>query len=86
MEGLPSGRALLSHYRIDQHFSNAYTLWKKMGSPQNPTAEQVAALQKAGQLQLYTSPEWIKIEQGKAVVKMELPRQGISLVELSVVN
>jgi xylan 1,4-beta-xylosidase len=33
-------RVLLRHYRIDQEHSNAYTAWKSMGSPQNPSAEQ----------------------------------------------
>ena len=33
-------RVLLQHYRIDDHHSNAYTVWKEMGSPQesNPGA------------------------------------------------
>ena len=30
-------RVLLQHYRIDDQHSNAYTVWKEMGSPQNPT-------------------------------------------------
>lgn len=83
LTGIPAGKALLSHFRIDQQYSNSYTLWKKMGSPQNPAPEQVAELEKAGQLQLFTSPEWIKIADGKAVIRMALPRQGVSLLKLS---
>jgi xylan 1,4-beta-xylosidase len=83
LTGIPVGKALLTHYRIDQQYSNSYTLWKKMGSPQNPTPGQVAELEKAGQLQLFTSPEWIKIADGKAVIRMALPRQGVSLLQLS---
>ena len=49
-------RVLLQHYRIDDHYSNAYTAWKEMGSPQEPTPEQYARLQAAGQLQLLDSP------------------------------
>ncbi len=82
MKGIPAEKVLLNHYRIDQEHSNSYTFWKKMGSPQNPTKEQIAELEKAGQLQLYTSPEWLKIEDGKANLKMDLPRQGISLFQL----
>jgi xylan 1,4-beta-xylosidase len=52
LKGIPSQKALLSHYRIDQEHSNSYVAWKKMGSPQNPSTEQIAALEKAGQLQL----------------------------------
>jgi xylan 1,4-beta-xylosidase len=65
MEGIPVEKALLSHYRINQEFSNSYTLWKEMGSPQNPTASQIDELEKAGQLHLYSSPEWIDIKGGK---------------------
>ena len=31
-------RVRLTHYRIDDTHSNAYTVWKAMGSPQNPSA------------------------------------------------
>ena len=39
---------LLKHYRIDERHSNAYTAWKELGSPQNPTPEQMARLEAAG--------------------------------------
>lgn len=81
LDGIPAGKVLMNHYRIDQEFSNSYTVWKKMGSPQNPTPEQVAELEKAGQLKLFTSPEWLKIVDGKTMIKMELPRQGVSLLQ-----
>src|SRR5438876_12217972 len=52
VSGLPkkTERALLEHFRIDSDHSNAFTLWKKMGSPQSPTSEQYQELQRAGQL------------------------------------
>jgi xylan 1,4-beta-xylosidase len=59
VKGLPTGKVALLHYRIDKENSNAYEVWKTMGSPKQPTAEQIAILEKAGQLQLLTSPEWI---------------------------
>src|SRR6476620_587682 len=49
---LKSDRMLLRHYRIDRDHSNAFTVWKEMGLPQSPTAEQYAKLKAAGQLQL----------------------------------
>ncbi len=82
LEGIPVGKVLLNHYRIDQQFSNSYTAWKEMGSPQNPSPTQIAELEKAGQLQQFTSPEWVKIEDGKALIQMDLPRQGISFLQL----
>jgi xylan 1,4-beta-xylosidase len=35
-----------------------------MGSPENPTNEQIAILEKAGQLTLLTSPSYIKTIKG----------------------
>ncbi|MGI9069784.1 MAG: GH39 family glycosyl hydrolase [Bryobacteraceae bacterium] len=83
--GLPMNtkRALARHYRIDQMHSNAYTVWKHLGSPQNPTSEQYAALGAAGQLQQFESPRWIDINEGTAKIDLVLPRQAISLMQLS---
>ncbi|HWB82602.1 MAG TPA: hypothetical protein VG675_00540 [Bryobacteraceae bacterium] len=83
--GIPAGaqRVLVRHFRIDQTHSNAYTVWKQMGSPQNPTPEQYATLEAAGQLQLLESPRWISSKGGQADLAFKLPRQGVSLVQLS---
>jgi len=83
IDHVPSARVLIDHYRIDQDHSNSYTVWKTMGSPQNPTESQIKRLEKAGQLQLYTSPEWQQIKDGKAEMEMELPRQAVSLITLN---
>ena len=76
-------RALLRHYRIDHDHSNAYTVWQQMGSPQQPTASQQAQLEAAGQLQLLDSPRWISSDAGTSAVSFPLPRQAVSLVQLS---
>ena len=76
-------RVLLQHYRIDDQHSNAYTVWQRMGSPQTPTPEQYATLQAAGQLQMMGSPRWITPENGQIQIDLELPRAGISLVQVS---
>jgi xylan 1,4-beta-xylosidase len=83
--GLPDAarRVRLQHYRIDRQHSNAYERWKQMGSPQSPSTEQYAALETAGQLELLESPRWIDVRGGKAEVRFALPRQGVSLLELS---
>ncbi len=82
LKGLPARQVLLQHYRIDSAHSNSYELWKKMGSPQNPSVEQIADLEKAGQLQSVGSPEWVKASNGEATIKLVLPRQGVSLLKL----
>jgi xylan 1,4-beta-xylosidase len=85
ISGIPSTvhRVLVSHYRIDETHSNAYTVWKAMGSPQHPTAQQYADLQAAGQLQLFTSPSWLDVAEGKVTLATAMPRQGISLLHLT---
>ncbi len=85
LSGLPAGvkRVLLEHYRIDDTHSNAYTVWKAMGSPQQPTTEQYAQLQSAAGLQLLNSPAWVDVAGGKLDLATELPRQSISLVKIT---
>jgi xylan 1,4-beta-xylosidase len=83
--GLPAeaGRVLLRHYRIDDAHSNAFTAWKQMGAPQQPTADQYARLEAAGQLELLESPRWVDAASGAVDLAFPLPRQGVSLIELS---
>jgi len=80
--GIPAGvkRVLLEHYRIDDTHSNSYTVWKELGSPQAPTAEQYARLRRAGQLELLSSPEWIDVDKGKVTIETTMPRQATSLL------
>ncbi|PYU70913.1 MAG: beta-xylosidase, partial [Acidobacteria bacterium] len=75
--------ALVEHFRIDAHHSNAFTAWKEMGSPQSLSLEQYELLQSAGQLQFLTSPSWIPIERGGVHLQFSLPRQGLSLVRIT---
>src|SRR5207249_3699838 len=81
IDGLPAEtqQALVEHFRIDSEHSNAFAAWEEMGSPQSPTPDQYKQLESAGQLQLLTSPRWIQIDHGIVHVKLELPRQAVSL-------
>jgi xylan 1,4-beta-xylosidase len=83
--GIPAGihRVLLQHYRIDQTHSNAYTVWLAIGSPQQPTPEQYATLRAAGQLQTLISPTWLDVKDGTVQLSTDLPRQAISLLQLT---
>ena len=84
IDGLPAAttRGLLEHFRVDSSHSNAFTAWKELGSPESLSPRQYEQLQKEGQLQLVSSPQWISIEKGVAQLQFELPRQGLSLVRL----
>jgi xylan 1,4-beta-xylosidase len=82
--GLPSEAKsihLAAHYRIDATHSNAFAAWQRMGSPPAPTSEQIAELESAERLALLGEPAAVRVENGAAVVKFDLPRQAVSLLE-----
>lgn len=85
LSGLPADakRALLCQYRIDETHSNAWTAWKKMGSPQQPSPEQYSVLQQAGELQEFESPRWISLKEGSGNLDLELTRESVALLQLS---
>ncbi|MEO8662844.1 MAG: beta-xylosidase [Bryobacteraceae bacterium] len=80
--GLPK-QVQVRHYRIDATHSNAYTVWKNMGSPQSPNEEQYKQLEAAGQLQLLQPSQPVSTQAGKAALEFLLPRQAVSLVQLT---
>jgi len=84
VRGLPAGlsRARLTHYRIDDSHSNAYTVWKAMGSPQNPSTAQIAELKSKDGLQLLESPHWIDARNGAASIATDMPHHSISLLQI----
>ena len=83
VNGIGKSKVLVHHYRVDDQFSNSFEKWKIMGKPQNVSSEQYKELERAGQLQLFTSPEWKEAKDGKTVLKFDLPRQGVSFIQLS---
>ena len=82
LAGLPDGKTSLrlTHYRIDDRHSNAFTVWKDQGSPQAPTGEQIAQMQQAAQLTSLEAPQTMQAENGAANVRFALPRQAVSLL------
>jgi xylan 1,4-beta-xylosidase len=83
VDGLDSKKVLVHHYRVDSQFSNSFEKWKAMGKPQNVDAEQYKELERAGQLQLLTSPEWKETKNGKGILNFDLPRQAVSLIRFT---
>lgn len=80
---LAARRVLVEQFRIDYNHSNAYTVWRQIGSPQNPTPEQYAKLEAAGQLELLGSPRWMTAQGGEIQLKIQLPRQAVSLLRVT---
>jgi xylan 1,4-beta-xylosidase len=83
VEHVPDGPVTLEHFRVDADHSNAYEVWKRMGAPQSPSAEQYRQLQKAGQLEQLEAPQRVSASGGQFRVSFTLPRQGVSLVRLA---
>lgn len=80
--GLKATNVTLTQYLVDNAHSNSYEVWKKMGSPQNPTKEQIATLEKAGMLETVGKPQKRKVTNGKLIVNTSLARQGVALLKL----
>jgi len=81
--GLPKGvrAAHAVEYSIDEHSGNAYTAWLAMGSPQSPTAEQVAKLHAAAKMRAVPR-ELTRTSTGAVGLTLVLPRQSVKLVEI----
>jgi xylan 1,4-beta-xylosidase len=80
--GLDVSSITLTEYRIDDEHSNSYEVWKKMGSPQSPSKEQVTLLEKSGQLKTMGQPKKLKVANGILNVKLILPQQAVSLLKM----
>jgi len=76
----PDGEARLQHFRIDAGHSNAFAEWQRIGSPPQPSPEQYAQLEKAGQLTSLGVPQRVRFESGGTTVRFKLPRQAVSLL------
>ncbi|MBE0676145.1 MAG: beta-xylosidase, partial [Bacteroidales bacterium] len=80
--GLKPGKVTVTQYRIDRDHSNSYEVWKKMGSPQNPTPEQIKTLEDAGMLHMSHEPVKMKVKKGTLTVRTTIQRQGVGLMEI----
>jgi len=83
--GLPkiTGEPTLRHFRIDEDHSNAFAVWKKMGSPQQSGAEQYAELERAGRLAGLGPSQIVRVDNGRALLNFTLPRQAVSLLQVT---
>ncbi|MBX3425302.1 MAG: hypothetical protein KF688_06445 [Pirellulales bacterium] len=73
-------RSRMRHYRIDRRHSNAYAAWQAMGSPAEPTEAQLAELRQAADLAEVADGGALEPQGDGAVLRFDLPRQGVSLV------
>lgn len=74
---------VLSHYRVDQTHSNAYSEWLRQGKPMYPAPGQYAAIRARDGLELLEPPQPVAPRDGKVQVSFMLPVHGISLLVIS---
>ena len=78
---LPAQTIRLTRYLMDSEHSNAYAVWLKMGSPQKPTGQQIAAMQKTSGLEAVET-QTLQQGDGPLMITTALPRQAVSLYHL----
>lgn len=84
ISGLPATTLTYTLYRIDSAHSNAYEVWKKMGSPAHLSEQETAQLRPSGLLAA-DKPQKRKPQaknNGLLSIPVALPRQGVYLVYL----
>jgi xylan 1,4-beta-xylosidase len=83
LENLTAKQVTVTSYLVDEHHSNAYTLWKKMGSPQQPSEVEIDELQKAGQLSENVLPDTFPVINGALNYHLTLAAQGVTLLKVN---
>lgn len=82
VDGLQGKSAIASEFSVDAAHSNAYRAWQQMGSPAQPTEEQLEQLEKAGKLEQTEPEHTTPVTSGNAELNLTLPRQAVVLVRL----
>lgn len=82
VRGLPRAQVSEEIFLMDAAHSNAYAVWQRMGSPEQPSAAQRQELVRAGKLQRVAAPHALAVKDGDATLQMSLARQGVALVRL----
>jgi xylan 1,4-beta-xylosidase len=82
VHGLPPAQVKEEIFLMDASHSNAYAVWRRMGSPEKPSAAQQQELVRAGKLERVTTPHALAVRDGAARAQMLLARQGVALVRL----
>jgi xylan 1,4-beta-xylosidase len=80
VKGLGTGKTEVIRYLVDNANNNSYETWKRIGSPQNPTPEQIETLEKAGGLQMSGKPEKMKVKDSVLSMKTMLQSHGVELI------
>ena len=80
LAGLDAAVHKVQHFRIDLDHSNAHTVWQSLGSPQDPTDEQLAAIHHRQRLESLTAPQDATPADGALTLQVSLPLPSVSLL------
>jgi xylan 1,4-beta-xylosidase len=80
VSGLGEGTYTLRHYRIDMNHSNSYTIWKSLGSPQDPTEMELAEIKRRQGLEELEPATTMQSTSGNLSVDTSLPLPAASLL------
>jgi L-iduronidase len=83
LEHLPFRHAMLVRYEIDDVHPQPYSRWKEMGSPPEPSADQLAAMRACQELRAAAEPVPVESAGGRLALDLDLPLPGVTLVVLS---
>jgi xylan 1,4-beta-xylosidase len=83
LKNIDAKKASVSSYLVDKNHSNAYTKWQQMGSPQQPSKQQIIDLQNAGQLTRNISNQKFQTINGNLSYHFKLQGQGVALLKVS---
>lgn len=83
LKNITAKNITLSSYLVDEDHSNAYTLWKKMGSPQDVSPGQFSRLQQGGQLRENIKAKRLNAVNGSLNYELVLQGQAVTLLKLT---
>ena len=76
----------MHHYRIDQKFSNSYSVWKLLGKPIVPDDRQLDIIKGKMGLELYEPEKRINLDSREFTIPLELPHHSVSLLVFELVE
>lgn len=69
----------VTEYRIDEDHSNAHTVWDRLGRPDWPTEEQIAAIKRREGLETARPDRSMTVEDDAFELSITLPMHGVSM-------
>jgi xylan 1,4-beta-xylosidase len=80
--GLDASDYTLQHYRIDATHSNAHSVWRDLGSSQDPTEDELSAIKARQGLENFEPVRDVRPDDGTLVLALDLPLPSVSLLVL----